>query len=233
MPTPLHWEVPPRSWSAAKASSLTVTTGAKTDLFLDPEGATAALNAPRLLGTPHGDFLASARVTVGFSAPYDAGVLLLWAHERAWAKLCFELSPEGEPTVVAVVTRGLSNDRHVLSVDGDHAWLRVSRLGRVCAFHASTDGSTWHLLRCFSLGSATELAVGFSAQSPIGDGCTAVFDDIRFAPRRVGDLRSGDAASDLPPRRHGAPHDEDAVAERVLARASQIPPLTGITLPLT
>ncbi|WP_437300982.1 DUF1349 domain-containing protein [Sorangium sp. So ce426] len=214
-PTPLRWEVPPRSWSAAKASSLTVTAGGETDLFLDPERTRGALNAPRLLGTPHGDFLASARVTVGFSAVRDAGVLLLWAHERSWAKLCFELSPEGAPTVVSVVTRGLSDDRRSFEVDADHVWLRVSRLGRVCAFHASTDGTTWRLVRSFSLGSTAELAVGFSAQSPAGDGCTAVFDDIRFAPRRLGDLRSG-----------------DAVYGDALARAGQMPPLTGLALPL-
>ncbi|WP_437971935.1 DUF1349 domain-containing protein [Sorangium sp. So ce260] len=216
LPTPLRWEVPPRSWSAGKASSLTVTAGGKTDLFLDPERTTGVLNAPRLLGTPQGDFLASARVTVGFAAAHDAGVLLLWAHERAWAKLCFELSPERAPTVVSVVTRGLSDVRRSFAVDADHVWLRVSRLGRMCAFHASTDGTIWHVLRSFSLGSATELAVGFSAQSPAGEGCTAVFDDIRFTPRRFGDLRSGDAESDA-----------------ALARAGQMPSLTGMTSPLT
>ncbi|WP_437321566.1 DUF1349 domain-containing protein [Sorangium sp. So ce385] len=216
LPTPLRWEVPPRSWSTGKASSLTVTAGGKTDLFLDPERTTGLLNAPRLLGTPHGDFLASARVTVGFAAAHDAGVLLLWAHERAWAKLCFELSPERVPTVASVVTRGLSDDRRSFEVDGDHVWLRVSRLGRLCAFHASTDGASWHLLRSFSLSSTTELAVGFSAQSPTGDGCTAVFDDIRFTPRRLGDLRSGDAESDA-----------------ALARAGQMAPRTGIASSLT
>ncbi|KYF65931.1 hypothetical protein BE15_29905 [Sorangium cellulosum] len=215
-PAPLRWEVPPRSWSVGKAASLTVTAGGETDLFLDPERAAGALNAPRLLGTPHGDFLASARVAVGFASARDAGALLLWAHERSWAKLCFELSPEREPTVVSVVTRGLSESRRSFAVHKDHVWLRASRLGRACAFHASTDGSTWQLVRSFSLGIARDLSVGFSAQSPAGDGCTAVFDDIRFTPRRLGDLRSGHAAGD------------DA-----LARVGQMPPLIGMTLPLT
>ncbi|WP_437932284.1 DUF1349 domain-containing protein [Sorangium sp. So ce291] len=216
LPTPLRWDVPPRSWSVGRASSLIVTAGSKTDLFLDPERTTGVLNAPRLLGTPQGDFLASARVTVGFSYVRDAGVLLLWAHERAWAKLSFELSAERVPTVVSVVTRGRSDERTSFAVAADHVWLRASRLGRTCAFHASTDGTTWRVIRSFSLGIATELGVGFSAQSPAGDGCTAVFDDIRFTPRRLGDLRSGDAASD-----------------EALARAAQMPPLAATTLPLT
>ncbi|XXV10510.1 DUF1349 domain-containing protein [Sorangium sp. So ce1335] len=215
LPAPLRWEVPPRSWSIGKGSCLTVTAGSKTDLFLDPERTAGVLNAPRLLGTPQGDFLTSARVAVGFASARDGGALVLWAHERAWAKLGFELSPERAPTVVSVVTRGRSEERRSFAVDAGHVWLRASRLGRACAFHASTDGATWQLVRSFSLGITMELAVGFSAQSPAGDGCTAVFDDIRFTPRRLGDLRSDYALDDA------------------LARAGQMPPFTGTTLPLT
>ncbi|KYF47813.1 hypothetical protein BE08_44410 [Sorangium cellulosum] len=215
LPTPLRWEVPATSWSVGKGSCLTVTAGGKTDLFLDPERAGGVLNAPRLLGTPQGDFLASARVAVGFSAARDAGALVLWAHERAWAKLGFELSPERAPTVVSVVTRGRSEERRSFTVAAGHVWLRASRLGRTCAFHASTDGATWQLVRSFSLGITMELSVGFSAQSPAGDGCTAVFDDIRFTPRRHGDLRSGYALDDA------------------LARAGQMPPFAAAAAPLT
>ncbi|WP_437492211.1 DUF1349 domain-containing protein [Sorangium sp. So ce1014] len=192
LPMSLLWEPPPKSWSAGDGSSLTITAGSKTDLFIDPEGTAEALTAPRLLGTPQGDFIVSARVTVGFSAVYDAGVLLLWAHERAWAKLCFELSPQREPTIVSVVTRGLSDDCNAFAVGSDHVWLRVARLGRAYAFHASVDGTAWRLIRYFAFDSAGDAAVGFSAQSPTGDECTAVFEDIRFAPRRLGDLRSGE-----------------------------------------
>ncbi|XXX81588.1 DUF1349 domain-containing protein [Sorangium sp. So ce134] len=192
LPMPLRWGLPPKSWSAGDGSRLTITAGSKTDLFIDPEGTAEALNAPRLLGSPQGDFIISARVTVGFSAVYDAGVLLLWAHDRAWAKLCFELSPQREPTIVSVVTRGLSDDCNAFAVNSDHVGLRVARLGRAYAFHASVDGATWRLIRYFAFDGAEDVAVGFSAQSPTGDECTAVFEDIRFAPRRLGDLRSGE-----------------------------------------
>ncbi|WP_437971265.1 DUF1349 domain-containing protein [Sorangium sp. So ce260] len=192
LPIPLRWELPPKSWSAGDGSSLTITAGSKTDLFIDPEGTAEALTAPRLVGTPQGDFVVSARVTVGFSAIYDAGVLLLWAHERAWAKLCFELSPQRDPMIVSVVTRGLSDDSNAFAVSSDHVWLRVARLGQAYAFHASADGAAWRLIRYFALGGAEDVAVGFSAQSPTGDECTAVFEDIRFAPRRLGDIRSGE-----------------------------------------
>ena len=53
-----------------------------------------SLNAPALVGDPSGDYLLSARVTVGFAGTFDAGVLMLHASDRSWAKLCFEFSPD-------------------------------------------------------------------------------------------------------------------------------------------
>ena len=71
-------------------------------------------------------------------------------------------------------------------------WLRISRLDHVYAFHASTDGTTWQLVRVFTLGDApADHRIGFEAQSPTGDGCTVTFDRIRFTPERLPDLRDG------------------------------------------
>ena len=83
---------------------------------------------------------------------YDAGVLLLHARERQWAKLCFEYSPQLRPTAVTVVTRGTSDDCNSFEVDGRSLWLRITRSGAAWAFHASADGSWWRLLRYFALG---------------------------------------------------------------------------------
>ena len=92
-------------------TSLSLTAGAGTDLFVDPQGGPPVLNAPRVLARPAGDFQLSARVTVDFAATFDAGVLVLYEHGGAWAKLCFERSPLGEPMVVSVVTRGVSDGK--------------------------------------------------------------------------------------------------------------------------
>ena len=59
----------------------------------------------------------------------------------SWAKLCFEYSPQREPMVVSVVTRGLSDDCNSFVVDGATVWLRIARVGSAFAFHASTDGA--------------------------------------------------------------------------------------------
>jgi regulation of enolase protein 1 (concanavalin A-like superfamily) len=191
VPMPLRWLRDPLRWHGGDGGSLTIVAGGRTDLFVDPGGGSEALNAPGLVGLPGGDFQLSARVTVELAATFDAGVLLLHAHDRAWAKLCLERSPQGRPTVVSVVTRGVSDDCNSMEVDGPQVWLRVARQGGAFAFHASTDGAFWQLVRYFALAEADRAAVGFLAQSPTGDGCSATFDQIRFVPRRLAELRDG------------------------------------------
>jgi regulation of enolase protein 1 (concanavalin A-like superfamily) len=191
IPLELRWGLPPESWDLADGT-FTVRAGARTDLFIDPSGTPADRSAPHILGPAAGDFLLSARVTVDFSSRFDAGALLLYASEDTWAKLCFEYAPRNEPTVVSVVTRGLSDDCNSYPLVTNTTWLRVARRSGDCAFHSSSDGETWKLVRHFTLGATNELAVGFLAQSPEGDGCTATFDSIRYRAERLGDLRNGD-----------------------------------------
>lgn len=171
---------------------------ARTDFYLNPGGADAAdaetmRNAATLLGLPPaGDFQFSARVTVAFRSRYDAGVLMVWIDERNWSKFCFEFSPAAQPMVVSVVTRGVSDDANAFTVPDPSVRLRISRVDRVYAFHASTDGTTWQLVRVFTMGDGvSEHRIGFEAQSPTGDGCTVNFTDIRFAPQPLADLRDG------------------------------------------
>ena len=188
IPAALRWEAAPERWSL-DGGALTIAAGPTTDLFLDPQGAAPKLEAPRLLGRVEGDFQLGARVTVDFRATFDAGVLLLWASERTWAKLCFEFSPDRRPMVVSVVTHGRSDDANGWTVDADQVWLRVSRLRPSFAFHASTDGRRWELVRHFALDGDPEL--GFLAQSPTGEGCEVTFDELSFSAERLADLRNG------------------------------------------
>jgi regulation of enolase protein 1 (concanavalin A-like superfamily) len=189
---------PDDAWQADPSYGVvTVTAPPRTDIFTDPAGATSdiesMLNAATLLGTPPpGDFQLSARVRVDFPSTFDAGVLLLWEDERHWGKLCFEFSPAGEPMVVSVVNRNFSDDANAFTVAGDSIWLRVSRVGHTYAYHASADGAYWRMIRYFSIGDAIERhRIGFEGQSPTGDGCTATFDQIRFARERLPNMRDG------------------------------------------
>jgi regulation of enolase protein 1 (concanavalin A-like superfamily) len=191
VPLDLRWQLPPERWDLS-GGALAIRAGARTDLFVDPSGGPAVANAPRLLGTAAGDFLLSARVTVDFAARFDAGVLLLYVDDGSWAKLCFEYAPLDVPTVVSVVTRGVSDDCNSYPVEGNTTWLRVARQGGAFAYHSSTDGVRWQLVRHFALAPAAGVAVGFLAQSPEGEGCQAMFDSIGYRTERLRDLRSGE-----------------------------------------
>jgi uncharacterized protein len=191
---PLFPDGQPACQYQAGEASLVLTGAAGTDMFADPSGTAAPPDAGRLLGTPpDGDFSLAARVTVGFRGTFDAGVLLVHAGELHWAKCCFEYSPQRVPTAVTVVTRHSSDDCNSFEVAGSTLWLRITRTGPAWAFHASADGQYWRLLRYFSLGSdaAGQTRVGFLAQSPSGQGCTAVFDHISLLAGAAADLRDG------------------------------------------
>ena len=187
------------AWTIAGApAKVTASAAPHSDIFIDPGADTqlnaeSMLNAATLLGVPpDGDFQFSARVTVRFASTFDAGVLLQWINDHHWGKLCFECSPDGEPMIVSVVARGVSDDANAFVVDGRTVWLRVSRLDHAFAYHASLDGKTWRMIRLFAIdGTSRSAAIGFAAQSPTGDGCVVTFDDIRFKRERLGDLRDG------------------------------------------
>lgn len=195
LPFPLAPQGRPACGHELTDGTLRLTAQAGTDLFVDPAGTAEVPDAGYLAGSPpEGDFTLAARVRVEFGSMYDAGVLLVHAADRRWAKLCFEYSPQKVPTAVTVVTRGSSDDANAFAVeDGEPLWLRITRTGRTWAFHASTDGNWWRLLRYFTLDEqeTDRVSVGFLAQSPTGPGCSAVFDHITFSRTAPADLRDG------------------------------------------
>lgn len=193
VPFPFGPSGSPACGASLSGELLTLTCGAKSDLFIDPAGDEAGRpDAGRWTGLPgEADFTLSARVTVAFGAVFDAGALLVYLSERRWAKVCYELSPQHKPTAVTVVTHGTSDDSNSFESAGGSLWLRITRAGRVWAFHASQDGAYWQLLRYFTLGEASGARVGFLAQSPAGGGCAAVLDSVAFRLGAPADLRDG------------------------------------------
>ncbi len=193
VPGEFQWHIPPLEWSFDQSRGLLIVAAAKTDWFSDPAGGYAADSAPCALTTPPDDnFLLSAKVSVDFASPFDAGVFQVRASEDLWAKLCFEYSPQGRPMVVSVVTQGLSDDCNSAEIDGTEVYLRVARTPDTLAFHYSHDGLTWRLVRYFTLGKISSLKLGFSAQSPMGTRCTAVFSRINYRGGRLKDIRNGE-----------------------------------------
>jgi regulation of enolase protein 1 (concanavalin A-like superfamily) len=193
IPGELAWHSRPLEWKVDPGNNLSILAGAETDWFTDPKGGLLRDNAPCALFTPDAtDFLLSARVTVEFQSAFDAGVLQLRARQDVWGKLCFEYSPQGKPMVVSVVTRGVSDDCNSTPIDGNSVRLRIARDGATFAFHYSLDGKYWHLVRHFSLGALEGVRAGFSAQSPTGKRCRAVFSEIAYRRGVLGNIRSGE-----------------------------------------
>jgi regulation of enolase protein 1 (concanavalin A-like superfamily) len=171
---------------------LSITAGPGTDWFYDPSGSEPITSAPLLLAAATGPMALSAQVEVEASSMFDAGALYVHAGQSSWGKLALEQSPAGELMLVSVITTGRSDDCNHRVV-GDGVFLRVSVLGGgAFAFHASDDGRRWDLLRYFSLPEGDQpLAVGFSAQSPTGEGCTASFGAFGWSDGVPQDLRDG------------------------------------------
>lgn len=179
-------------------SKLEVSALPYSDIYINPAGIDSAdaqslMNATTLLGLPpEGDFQFVARITVDFKSQFDAGVLLIWSDDNYWAKFCFEYSPDSKPMVVSVVTLNVSDDANSFTVNGNSMWYRVSRQDHIYALHAAFDGKTWQLIRVFTLGKEFKShKVGFLVQSPTGEGCDVLFDEINFSPRRLIELRDG------------------------------------------
>jgi regulation of enolase protein 1 (concanavalin A-like superfamily) len=199
-PVSTSWQalLPPLSWQGAPAAvgytddALRITAAAKTDWFCDPRTAIRRFDAAALTCEAIGNVLLSARVAVEFVSDFDAGALVVWKSDSCWAKLCLEYSAQHEPMIVSVVTRDSSDDCNSVVVGAGNVYLRIATMGTAFAFHYSTDGRFWHFVRVFGLGAAdTPTRIGFLAQSPVGDGCTATFDDIHLTHTLLSDTRNG------------------------------------------
>jgi len=190
LPRPGAWDIDPVDAQVADGV-FTITAGPITDLFTDPMGTTLKDDAPRWSFPADARFTLSAHVSVEFASTFDAAVLVVRSDDQHWGKLCFEFSPQGEPMIVSVVTNGVSDDCNSVPMVRRDIFLRISRLDPAIAFHYSEDGLTWRMVRFFRLAGATKFSLGFTAQSPTGQGCTARFSDIRYTAQAIGDLRSG------------------------------------------
>ncbi len=171
---------------------VTLRAGPGTDWFNDPDRTTRLATSPVLRFIASEDCQISAQVTVDFGSTFDAGVMFVHQRDDDYAKLCFERSPQGDNTMVSVVTRGLSDDANGPTVEGNTVWVRVSKYRDVIAFHWSSNAQTWHLLRFFQLRTpGLTTSIGFSTQSPTGPGCTATFSNIRYTSGAPNDIRDG------------------------------------------
>ncbi len=192
LPAPLDWLIEPMEWKAAPDGSLSMFSGPQNDYFHDPATGKRTASAPfacMTLDAP--SFILSAHVQLAGSATYDAGVLFVAVSDDTWAKFCLEVSPAGTPTIVSVVTRGVSDDCNSVTLAAPEVYLRVAKTGNTLAFHYSLDGSFWHMVRYFSLGELASARIGFVAQSPVGQGAHVTFSRFAYRTGELTNLRDG------------------------------------------
>jgi uncharacterized protein len=197
IPAQLEWINKPASVKVLGPSGIEITAGKDTDWFYSPNDGAIRNNSPWLVFEQTGDFALRAKVTVDFRSKWDAGTMVVYIDEQHWAKLCFEYSTAQKPTIVSVVTRGLSDDSNAFTLEGNTSWLQVARFGTAIFFYSSQDGKTWKVIRNFTLGTrespmSKKLKVGFSSQSPAGEGCRSLFEEIKYRPTRLADIWTGE-----------------------------------------
>jgi uncharacterized protein len=191
IPQPLQWKNAPVSFRV-EDNVLTVAAGKGTDWFISPTDRKATASAPILLFQPAEEFVLSAKLRVEFGKQWDAGTLMVFAGDDTWAKLAFEISIYGEPTIVSVVTRGISDDCNSTVITGSTVYLQIAKVGKALGFYYSTSGRSWRLVRTFTLGDTPPLLAGFSVQSPIGEGASTAFSEIQYSPKPVKDMFKGE-----------------------------------------
>ena len=126
LPVDLTWKNQPLKSTSDAEGQISITTGPQTDWFIHPSEEPVKVDAPiALFKPPDSTFQLQAKVTVDFAATYDAGTLFISVHDTLWAKLCFEYSPQGQPMVVSVVTRGVSDDCNSVTMEDSSVYLRL------------------------------------------------------------------------------------------------------------
>lgn len=184
-PDTFVWQNEPAQWTLDKDGKLTLVAPKKSDWFAWPGGGYRADASPRLLFHAADDFMISAKVTTQAHKTYDAGCLALYGNASVWAKFCLEAQDDGRLAVISVVTRGLSDDVTSFSIDGTSTWLKMAKAEQAIMFYASADGKNWKIVRKFNLEASSNFLAGFSAQSPDGEGATAIFEDFQYQPEHV------------------------------------------------
>lgn len=191
IPKPLSWYNQPQQFTASK-SSLTITAGAKTDMFRDPNVTYNTENAPKLLFEADADFVLTAGIQHDFLHKWDGGAIVLIEDSLNWIKFCFEKDYTGARRVVSVVTKDISDDCNSVALTANKVFYKIAKADNVITLYYSTDNKNWFLVRHLQFNNKQPLKLGFMAQSPTGDKCRVKFSQIRYVKQRIGDPYLGE-----------------------------------------
>ncbi len=172
---------------------LTLRSDARRDNFRDPDGKLSNNTAPLLLTEVDNTqpFTLTARVTPTFLKTYDAGALYIYVREDLWLKMAMEMDERQKTRMVSVRTIGTSDDNNHDVVEAKSVYMKISSDTKTVGFYYSLDSKSWQLIRLFRNDYPAAIWVGISTQSPLGEGTSAVFEDVSLTKRSISDFRLG------------------------------------------
>lgn len=166
---------------------------AKCDNFNDPDGKLTNSTAPVLLSRVDNakPFTLTAKVTPTFLETYDAGAMYVYVDEKSWVKFAFERDERMRTRIVSVRTIGTSDDNNHDVVNSASVYMRISSDTKTIGYYYSLDKENWQLVRLYRNDYPVEIWVGVSAQSPLGNGTSATFEECSLTKGSIRDFRMG------------------------------------------
>lgn len=173
---------------------LTLTSAAKRDNFRDPNGKLSSNSAPVLLTEVENKkpFTLTARITPTFLETYDAGALYIWVKDDLWLKMALEMDERRRTRMVTVRTNGTSDDNNHDVVTAKTVYMKISSDTHTVGFYYSLDRNSWQLIRLFKNDYPDKIWLGISAQSPLGNGTSAMFEELLLTSTSITDFRRGE-----------------------------------------
>jgi regulation of enolase protein 1 (concanavalin A-like superfamily) len=179
IPGILEWVIKPDSFNIDNGT-ISISAGPNTNMFYAPHGNFNVSNMPKLLFKPDDNFTFSAKAYTKHKTRWEAAMLVVYINESYWAKFCFENESLSKNRMVTVVNNEVSDDAYSDYVIGDSVYMMIKKEGKQITFSYSGDGKNWVDIRYFRLNSADTIKIGFASQSPIGNGLTSIFSDIKY-----------------------------------------------------
>jgi uncharacterized protein len=172
---------------------VTLASEAKRDNFRDPDAKLSNNTAPVLLTKVDNKkpFTITAKITPTFLKTYDAGTLYIWVKDDLWLKMAMEMDERHRTRMVSVRTTGTSDDNNHDVVTSKSVYMKISSDTKTVGFYYSLDKKTWQLIRLFKNDYPASIWMGISAQSPLGNGTSAVFEDLSLTQQSISDFRLG------------------------------------------
>jgi len=172
---------------------ITLASEARRDNFVDPDGKLSNNTAPLLLTEVDNEqpFTLTARVTPTFRKTYDAGTLYIYVKADLWLKMAMEMDERQKTRMVSVRTIGTSDDNNHDVIEARSVHMRISSDTKTVGFYYSLDKKSWQLIRLFANDYPASISVGISTQCPLGQGTSAVFEDISLTRQSISDFRLG------------------------------------------